>query len=241
MAAATAGPAARELLVSHVLPPVGALFAGPPFAGLVHMAAHDLLRGAQYRCRMALNLHSLGKAVRTAIRFLEGRPAAGRAARTAAPRPVPGRPSAPRTAAPARTAGGVSGKYPGDFKGTARATYAPAPNGKPEPGEVVWTWVPYEEDHSQGKDRPVLLIGSRGRYLLGLMLTSRDHDLDDRGGANYVDIGTGMWDRQGRPSEAKLDRILQISPADIRREGAVLDRKRFDAVASALREVHGWN
>ncbi|MBT2594986.1 type II toxin-antitoxin system PemK/MazF family toxin [Arthrobacter sp. ISL-72] len=195
---------------------------------------------------MALNLHSLGKAVRTAIRFLERRPAAGRP-RPTAPRPAPGRPSAPRsaapagTAAPARTAGGVSGKYPGDFTGAASAKYAPAPNGKPEPGEIVWTWVPYEEDHSQGKDRPVLLIGSRGRYLLGLMLTSRDHDQDDRGGANYVDIGTGMWDRQGRPSEAKLDRILQISPADIRREGAILDKKRFDAVATALREVHGWN
>ncbi len=46
---------------------------------------------------------------------------------------------------------------------------------------------------------------------------------------DYVDIGTGSWDRQRRPSEAKLDRILQISPGDIRREGAVLDRKRFDS------------
>ena len=101
--------------------------------------------------------------------------------------------------------------------------------------------MPYEEDHSQGKDRPVLLIGSRGRYLLGLMLTSKDHDQDRRNDDRYVDIGTGSWDRQRRPSEAKLDRILQIRPADIRREGAVLDRKRFDSVSSALRELHGWS
>jgi hypothetical protein len=134
----------------------------------------------------------------------------------------------------------MSRKYPGDFQGTPNIKYAPSPNGKPEPGEVVWTWVPYEEDHSQGKDRPVLLIGSRGRYLLGLMLTGKDHDQDRRDDEGYVDVGAGSWDRQGRPSEAKLDRIIQVSADDIRREGAVLDRKRFDRVSTALRELHGW-
>jgi hypothetical protein len=105
----------------------------------------------------------------------------------------------------------------------------------------VWTWVPYEEDYSRGKDRPVLLVGGNGPYLLALMLTSKDHD---GGGGNqsgeYVDIGTGSWDRQQRPSEANLGRILQISPDAIRREGAVLDRKRFDLVAAGLRRRHGW-
>jgi hypothetical protein len=189
---------------------------------------------------MALNLRSLGNAVRTVVRFLEGRPANDRPGRPAPTRQTPGR-TTPVPATPPRAAvGGISGKYPGDFKGAASIKYAPSPNGKPEPGEVVWTWVPYEEDHSQGKDRPVLLIGSRGRHLLGLMLTSKDHDQDSRDDDNYVDIGTGSWDRQGRPSEAKLDRVLQISPGDIRREGAILDRKRFDSVAAALRERHGW-
>jgi hypothetical protein len=184
---------------------------------------------------MAFNLRSLARAVRTAFRLLEGRPAAGRPAG-----PAPGRSAPARSKEPQAATGGLSGKYPGDFKGTTNIKYAPSPNGKPEPGEVVWTWVPYEEDHSQGKDRPVLLIGSRGRYLLGLMLTSKDHDQDRRNDDSYVDIGTGSWDRQRRPSEAKLDRIIQISPADIRREGAVLDRRRFDTVASVLRELHGW-
>jgi hypothetical protein len=188
---------------------------------------------------MALNLRSLGKAVRTVIRFLDGnrtgRPRAGSGQVRAAPR----RPG-PAGTAPAPEVSGLGGRYPGDFNGAATVKYAPSPNGKPEPGEVVWTWVPYEEDHSRGKDRPVLLIGSSGRYLLGLMLTSKDHDQDSRNDENYVDIGTGSWDRQRRPSEAKLDRILQISPGAIRREGAVLDRKRFDGVAAALRERHGW-
>ncbi|MDR6505832.1 type II toxin-antitoxin system PemK/MazF family toxin [Arthrobacter oryzae] len=200
---------------------------------------------------MALNLRSLANAVRAAIRFLEGRPGkdrpggqpqvpAAQGSPTPRRRPTPGDAPQPRAAA-GGAAGGISGKYPGDFQGVASVKYAPSPNGKPEPGEVVWTWVPYEEDHSQGKDRPVLLIGSRGRFLLGLMLTSKDHDHDRRDDDNYVDIGTGSWDRQHRPSEAKLDRILQIRPADIRREGAVLDRKRFNSVSAALRELHGWS
>ena len=40
--------------------------------------------------------------------------------------------------------------------------YSPNPDGKPDPGEIVWTWVPFQEDSSKGKDRPVLLIGRDG-------------------------------------------------------------------------------
>lgn len=105
---------------------------------------------------------------------------------------------------------------------------------------MVWAWVPYEEDHSRGKDRPVLLVGRHDGYLLGLMLTSRDRFPDSAASADYVDIGVGGWDRQGRPSEARLDRVLQLRPDGIRREGAVLDRNRFDRVASSLRRRHGW-
>jgi hypothetical protein len=106
---------------------------------------------------------------------------------------------------------------------------------------VVWTWVPYEEDYSQGKDRPVLLVGNAGGSLLGIMLTSKDHDRDGRHDEDYMDVGTGAWDRQLRPSEAKLDRILQIDPADIRREGAILDAGRFNLIAAKLRSRYGWS
>ena len=180
---------------------------------------------------MALNFSSIGGAVRASLRFLGvlRQPAA----RTAAPARG-GSGTAPRPPA------GITGTYPGDFTGTATLQYSPSPDGRPDPGEIVWTWVPFEEDHSRGKDRPVLLVGSRGRYLLGLMLTSKDHDGHPHGRRDYVDIGTGTWDRQGRPSEAKLDRVLQIHPADIRREGSVLDRKKFRLVADELRRLHGW-
>ncbi|QGG42457.1 type II toxin-antitoxin system PemK/MazF family toxin [Aeromicrobium yanjiei] len=116
--------------------------------------------------------------------------------------------------------------------------YDPHPDGQPDPGEVVWTWVPYEDDPSQGKDRPVLLISHDGASLVGLMMTSKDHDRDHeqeaRDGRFWLDVGSGPWDREGRPSEVRLNRFLVIDPADVRREGAVLDEPRFDAVVSAL-------
>jgi hypothetical protein len=184
---------------------------------------------------MAMNLRTIGNALRTSLRFLDGlrRPPRSQAATAKST------PSSVRTASRAG-AGGLTGTYPGDFLGTATIRNAPFPDGRPDPGEVVWTWVPYEEDQSRGKDRPVLLVGIHGRYLLGLMLTSKDHDDHPRGRRDYVDIGTGPWDRQGRPSEAKLDRVLQIRPSDIRREGAVLDRRQFFLVADALRQLRGW-
>ena len=148
--------------------------------------------------------------------------------------------TAPRPGTAAGTAG-TGRAYAGDFQGTATVRYSPSPNGLPEPGEVVWAWVPYEEDQSQGKDRPVLLVGNAGGNLLGVMLTSKDHDRDGRRDEDYIDIGTGAWDRQLRPSEAKLDRILQINPADVRREGAILDAGRFNLVAAELRSRHGWS
>jgi len=119
--------------------------------------------------------------------------------------------------------------------------YAPKPDGQPDPGEIVWTWVPFEEDHTVGKDRPVLVVASDGDWLLAVMLTSRDHDLDaaqeQRAGREWVDVGTGGWDREGRPSEARIDRIVRVDPAKIRREGSVLPEDRFDAVAQAIRQV----
>lgn len=128
--------------------------------------------------------------------------------------------------------------YPGDFTDAPEITYAPADDGEPDPGEVVWTWVPFEEDHSQGKDRPVLVIGRDGSWLLALQMTSKDHDRDAedeaRWGRYWVDIGTGDWDRDRRPSEARVDRILRIDPAAVRRIGAVLDRGRFEEVAAAV-------
>lgn len=133
--------------------------------------------------------------------------------------------------------------YPGDFLGTPEISYEPNPgNGKvADPGEVVWTWVPFEDDHNQGKDRPVLVIGHDGPWLLALPLTSKDHDRDAvqeaRAGRHWTDVGSGPWDNRGRASEVRVDRIVRVDPGRVRREGAVLDERRFSQVAAALRRA----
>ena len=120
--------------------------------------------------------------------------------------------------------------------------YAPRADGRPDPGEVVWGWVPYEDDPRQGKDRPVLLIGVQGAQFLGLMLTSKDHDRDAEQeahwGRHWMDVGTGGWDRQRRPSEVRLDRLILLAPDAVRREGAALDRATFDRVVAAASRFH---
>ena len=49
---------------------------------------------------------------------------------------------------------------PGSSPGL-RISYRPKADGLPDPGEVVWTWVAYEDDPTQGKDRPVLSSARR--------------------------------------------------------------------------------
>ncbi|MFI7249279.1 type II toxin-antitoxin system PemK/MazF family toxin [Micromonospora chalcea] len=116
-------------------------------------------------------------------------------------------------------------------------SYAPEPDGQADPGEIVWTWVPYEDDPRQGKDRPVLVVGRHSRTLFGLMLSSQS---DRDGQRHWLALGPGEWDRDNRPSWVRLDRVLTMREDSIRREGAVLDRPRFDRVGQALRAGYGW-
>ena len=118
-----------------------------------------------------------------------------------------------------------------------RIAYSPDLDGRADPGEIVWTWVVYEDDPTRGKDRPVLVVGRDQRTLLGLMLSSQDHHAHDD---QWVGIGAGNWDYDGRPSWVRLDRVLDVPEDGIRREGAVLDHRRFDQVAARLRSQHGW-
>ena len=151
------------------------------------------------------------------------------------------RPTATKAAAPAPAPGPTAaGGYPGDYEGMPTVTYDPHPGTLPDPGEIVWVWVPYEEDHSRGKDRPVLLVGRDGDLLLGLPLTSEDHDRDaDQEAAEgrfWLDIGSGAWDSKGRPSEVRLNRVLRIDPAAVRKTSGKLPKATFDAVAEGMRQ-----
>jgi hypothetical protein len=62
-----------------------------------------------------------------------------------------------------------------------------------------------------------------------------DAQQEHRVGREWMDVGSGPWDHQGRPSEVRLNRLLRIDPAGVRREGAALPRATFDAVLAAAR------
>jgi mRNA-degrading endonuclease toxin of MazEF toxin-antitoxin module len=119
-----------------------------------------------------------------------------------------------------------------------RIVYAPDRDGDPDPGEVVWAWVPYEDDPAQGKDRPVLVIGydGRGGRLVAVPLSSRD-PAHKRDAGEWVPVGAGSWDRERRESFANADRVLRYAPGEVRREGAALPRDRFDAVVAMARAL----
>lgn len=115
--------------------------------------------------------------------------------------------------------------------------YAPEIDGEPDPGEVVWAWVTYEDDPSQGKDRPVLVLRVEGEGWVGLYLSSQDHDRDAADeaahGRYWMDVGAGAWDSKGRPSEVRLDRLVPLAREGVRREGAALGADLFAEVIEA--------
>ena len=83
----------------------------------------------------------------------------------------------------------------------------------------------------------MLVVGRDGPVLQGLMLSSNS---EREGQRHWLGLGEGTWDREHRPSWVRLDRVLTIDESGIRREGAVLDRRRFDQVAGELRAHYGW-
>lgn len=164
-----------------------------------------------------------------------------------APNRGPGsrRPGSGRPGAPAQGPGGASPGQSGPTAtvevdpqriGTVRMAYAPDRDGAPDPGEVVWTWVPFEERDGRGKDRPVLVVAAEpGGTYLAVQLTSKPHQ-----GADFVAIGSGGWDSSGRPSWVNVDRVFRVHAGGMRRETAGLPRASYAAVEARLRQRYGW-
>ena len=119
-----------------------------------------------------------------------------------------------------------------------RFSYTPERDGEPDPGEVVWTWVPYEENDGRGKDRPVVIVaaGAPGEFL-AVQLTSKGRD----GDRDLIALGAGAWDGEGRPSWARVDRVFRVHAAGMRREAAILDDERYSRVTGALQARYGWS
>jgi hypothetical protein len=116
-------------------------------------------------------------------------------------------------------------------------TYAPDVDGEPDTGEIVWTWVPYDERDGRGKDRPVLVIAREDAdRVLAVRLTTKTHE----GDRDYLEIGAGPWDAAGRPSWVDVEQIYRVHREGMRREASVLDLDRFTGVAAALQQRYGW-
>ena len=129
----------------------------PPWAGRVRPAARTGGRAAG-----PLDLIHRG-----ALRLFPGCPAGRRrrgtdtarraSHRPGSPRDRPSVPALPRLRSMTESRPERGGAR--DFHGRVTPEYAPDRDGEPDPGEVVWAWVPYEEDPEQGKDRPVVIVG----------------------------------------------------------------------------------
>jgi hypothetical protein len=145
----------------------------------------------------------------------------GRAASDRAPASSPGRAGSEATV-----------QVPTSSLTDARLVFAPRVDGAPDPDEVVWTWVPYEENDGRGKDRPVVIVArDTQRSVFALQLTSKPHDDDAR---HFVYLGSGPWDAQGRPSWARLDRVFRVFESGMRREASSVSRAQYSAVSAAL-------
>lgn len=123
-----------------------------------------------------------------------------------------------------------------DFRGPAIPEYAPEADHEPDPGEVVWAWVPFEEDPTQGKDRPLAVVGralEKPTDLVCFLLSSKDRSGDE----DWVSIGAGEWDSHRRESWVRISRPLAVTPEAVRREGGSLSREQFDAVIEAARRM----
>ncbi|MFF1541640.1 type II toxin-antitoxin system PemK/MazF family toxin [Microbacterium sp. NPDC058269] len=170
----------------------------------------------------------------------------GRASRTSDPR----RPDARLRPSAERSAPADTGADRGRARGTEtvriapdriknlQVAYAPQRDDAPDAGEIIWTWVPYEENDGRGKDRPVLVIGRESaERVYAVRMTSKPHD----GERDYLTIGTGAWDSQGRESWVDVEQLYSVHERGLRREAAVLDRGRYDRVAAALTRRYGWS
>jgi len=114
-----------------------------------------------------------------------------------------------------------------DFTGVATLEYTPHPERRDE----------RSREEPGAATRPARSAVWRARWAPSLRVGP---DRGSLGRIGQFDVGSGDWDARRRPSEVRLDRVLQLDPARVRREGATLDQGRFEAVAQALRNEHRW-
>lgn len=115
--------------------------------------------------------------------------------------------------------------------------YAPDMDGQAEPGEVVWIWAPSDGADAPPRERAMLVIGRDRHTILGLLISPNPRHA---GAESWLDIGAGEWDPAGRQCWVRLDRVLEVSEQGVRRQGALFPQRRFDRIATRLRNHYHW-
>ncbi|MFD5164156.1 type II toxin-antitoxin system PemK/MazF family toxin [Streptomyces hawaiiensis] len=106
------------------------------------------------------------------------------------------------------------------------AAPAAAPEGRPQPAEIWWADVPYE-DEARTKDRPCLVLAVRGERATVAKITTRFRD--ERTGVIPLPPGS-VGDAQGRASFLETDELREVPVWGFRRRVGVVDPALWDQV-----------
>ncbi|MDQ0713682.1 hypothetical protein QFZ55_003134 [Streptomyces luteogriseus] len=111
-------------------------------------------------------------------------------------------------------------------RGTRTAAPAATPEGRPQPAEIWWADVPYE-DETRTKDRPCLVLAVRGERATVAKITTRFRD--ERTGVIPLPPGS-VGDTQGRASFLETDELREVPVWGFRRRVGVVDPALWDQV-----------
>lgn len=111
-------------------------------------------------------------------------------------------------------------------RGVLTAAPVATKEGRPQPAEIWWADVPYE-DEARTKDRPCLVLAVRGERATVAKITTRFRD--ERTGVIPLPPGS-VGDAQGRASFLETDELREVPVWGFRRRVGVVDPALWDQV-----------
>ncbi|APT92093.1 hypothetical protein CPHO_03385 [Corynebacterium phocae] len=115
--------------------------------------------------------------------------------------------------------------------------FTPDMDGQADSGEVVWVWAPADTPQDPPQERAILVVGRTRTTILGLAISPNPEHADE---SWWLEIGAGEWDDQGRQCWIRMDRVLEISEEQVRRQGVLFPARRFERIANRLRSTYRW-
>ncbi|MDY3126576.1 MAG: type II toxin-antitoxin system PemK/MazF family toxin [Corynebacterium sp.] len=115
--------------------------------------------------------------------------------------------------------------------------FAPDMDGAADSGEVVWVWAPTDGTNAPPSERAILVVGRTRTTVLGLLISPNPVHADED---TWLEIGSGEWDESGRQCWIRLDRVLEVSEEQVRRQGILFPPRRFERIANNLRSTYHW-